>query len=105
MSSDTSSIESQIQLLVERLQTAKATLEQDQQSGAAWNEVANTFQSFADAAREESARTPIGESAAVSLIVSLEKLNKQQHAQVDIQAMRVFANICVDHGNESRLQK
>ncbi|KAG0221435.1 hypothetical protein BGX31_009839, partial [Mortierella sp. GBA43] len=95
--SDPSSIESQIPGLIEKLQAAKVTLEQDGNSQVTWDEVANTFQSLADAAREEKARTPIGESAAVSLVVNLETLNKDRHRQVDIQAMRLFANICADH--------
>ncbi|KAF9963238.1 hypothetical protein BGZ65_004988 [Modicella reniformis] len=96
-SDDPSSIESLISQLVKKLETVKITLEQDEHSQAAWEEVANTFQQFADAAREEKARTPIGESVAVSLIVNIEALNKQRQHQVDVQAMRAFANICVDH--------
>ncbi|KAF9998350.1 hypothetical protein BGZ80_000351 [Entomortierella chlamydospora] len=88
---------------VEVLEAAKTQLEQDANSQDAWDKVANTFQSIADAAREEAARTPIGESAVVSLIVSIQSLNKQRQAPVDIQAMRAFANICVDH--EANRQK
>lgn len=47
----------------------------------------------------EKARTPIGESRAVALLVQIEALNKQRLSHVDIQALRVLANICVDHGN------
>lgn len=46
----------------------------------------------------EKARTPIGESRAVALLVQIEALNKQRLPHVDIQALRVLANICVDHG-------
>ncbi|KAF9351049.1 hypothetical protein BGX26_010857 [Mortierella sp. AD094] len=81
----------------EVLEAAKAQLEQNANSQDTWDQVANTFQFFADAAREEASRTPIGESAVVSLIVSIQLLNKQRQAHVDIQAMRAFANICVDH--------
>ncbi|KAI7818885.1 armadillo-type protein [Gamsiella multidivaricata] len=92
-----SAIDSQIPRHVQKLEDAKTQLEQDADSQEAWDLVANAFQFFADAAKEENARTPIGDSKAVALIVSLEALNKQRLAHVDIQAMRAFANICVDH--------
>ncbi|KAF9205032.1 hypothetical protein BGZ49_004546 [Haplosporangium sp. Z 27] len=88
---------SQVLLHVQNLEEDKAHLDQDVNSQDAWDRVANTFQHIADAAREERSRTPLGESSIVSLIVSLEALNKQRLAHVDIQAMRAFANICVDH--------
>ncbi|KAF8938754.1 hypothetical protein BGZ58_000204, partial [Dissophora ornata] len=96
-SNDPSSIESQIPLQIQKLEAAKAKLQQDENSQETWDEVSNTFQFFADAAREEKTRTPIGESSAVALILSIETLNKQRRPHVDIQAMRAFANICVDH--------
>lgn len=46
----------------------------------------------------EKARTPIGESRAIALLIQIEALNKQRLSHVDIQALRVLANICVDHG-------
>ncbi|KAF8965527.1 hypothetical protein BGZ46_000570 [Entomortierella lignicola] len=88
---------SQVLLHVQNLEEDKAHLDQDVNSQDAWDRVANTFQHIADAAREERSRTPLGESSIVSLITSLEALNKQRLAHVDIQAMRAFANICVDH--------
>ncbi|KAG0093082.1 hypothetical protein BGZ93_002796 [Podila epicladia] len=92
------SIEDQIPVQIQRLETIKAQLESCPASSQdLWNQAANTFQFFADAARQEQARTPIGESAVVLLIVSLVALNSQRLANVDIQAMRAFANICVDH--------
>ncbi|KAF9114169.1 hypothetical protein BGX27_011525 [Mortierella sp. AM989] len=102
-SNDPSSINSQVPLQVGILEAAKAKLEQDASSQDNWDQVANTFQFFADAARQEMSRTPIGESAAVSLIVNIEALNTQRLPHVDIQAMRAFANICVDH--EANRQK
>ncbi|KAG0363817.1 hypothetical protein BGZ54_008004 [Gamsiella multidivaricata] len=96
-SNNPSAIDSQIPRHVQKLEDAKTQLEQDADSQEAWDLVANAFQFFADAAKEENARTPIGDSKAVALIVSLEALNKQRLAHVDIQAMRAFANICVDH--------
>ncbi|KAI1317497.1 hypothetical protein EDD11_008304 [Mortierella claussenii] len=103
-STDPSATDAQILQHVQKLEAAKAKLEQEHSSQETWDEVANSFQYFADTAREEKARTPIGESKAVSLIVSIEALNTQRLAHVDIQAMRAFANICVDHeGNRKRL--
>ena len=46
----------------------------------------------------ENARTPIGESRAIALLIQIEALNKQRLSHVDIQALRVLANVCVDHG-------
>ncbi|KAG0032190.1 hypothetical protein BGZ82_006629 [Podila clonocystis] len=98
MAINPNSIEGQIPVQIQRLETIKAQLEGSPASSQdLWDQAANTFQFFADAARQEQARTPIGESAVVPLIVSLEALNSQRLAQVDIQAMRAFANICVDH--------
>ncbi|KAF9187730.1 hypothetical protein BGZ51_001115 [Haplosporangium sp. Z 767] len=94
---DPSAIAAQIPGLIAKLESAKTKLQQDENSQDSWDTVSNTFQCFADAAREEQVRTPIGESALVSLVVSLETLNKQRLAHVDIQAMRALANICVDH--------
>ncbi|KAF8933143.1 hypothetical protein BGZ52_008498 [Haplosporangium bisporale] len=98
MATDPNSVEGQIPVHIQRLETIKAQLERSSASSQdLWDQVANIFQYFADAARQEQARTPIGESAVVPLIVSLEALNSQRLAHVDIQAMRAFANICVDH--------
>ncbi|KAG0026996.1 hypothetical protein BGZ81_005955 [Podila clonocystis] len=98
MASNPNSIEGQILVQIQRLEHIKAQLEGSPASSQdLWDQAANTFQFFADAARQEQARTPIGESAVVPLIVSLEALNSGRLAQVDIQAMRAFANICVDH--------
>ncbi|KAF9438965.1 hypothetical protein BGZ76_002258 [Entomortierella beljakovae] len=100
---DASLISSQIPKQVEILEAAKSQIKSGVTSQNPWDQVANSFQFFADAAKEEKSRSPIGESAVVSLIVSLEELNTQQLAHVDIQAMRAFANICVDH--EANRQK
>jgi len=48
----------------------------------------------------EQARTPIGASPVIKLIVELEALNSERKAHVDIQAMRALANACVDHGKK-----
>lgn len=50
----------------------------------------------------EQARTPIGVSPVIGLIVSLEELNSQRKPHVDIQAMRALANACVDHGKNQQ---
>ncbi|KAF9949058.1 hypothetical protein BGZ72_009084 [Mortierella alpina] len=103
-SADSSAFEAEIPRLVASLEAARTKLQQDDSAQETWDDVSNTFQVFADAAREELVRTPIGESAAVPLIVSLEKLNKNRLEHVDVQAMRAFANICVDHeANRTRL--
>ncbi|KAF9911688.1 hypothetical protein BX616_010531 [Lobosporangium transversale] len=96
-STDPSTIDERIPQYVQKLEAAKDKLEQDKGLQETWDEVASTFKSFADAARDAKARTPIGESKAVPLIVRIEALNEQRLAHVDIQAMRAFANICVDH--------
>ncbi|KAG0196717.1 hypothetical protein BGX28_009836 [Mortierella sp. GBA30] len=97
ISSDPSVFETHIPRLIESLEAAKTKLQQDKDSQETWDNVSNTLQVFADSAREEQVRSPIGESGVVSLIVSLEELNNNRLEHVDVQAMRVFANICVDH--------
>ncbi|KAG0372335.1 hypothetical protein BGX24_000387 [Mortierella sp. AD032] len=96
-SSHPSAVEAHIPAVIERLEAALTKLGQDGNDQESWDQVSNAFQFLADSAREEKARTPIGESRAVALLVQIEALNKQQQPHVDIQALRVLANICVDH--------
>ncbi|KAG0270767.1 hypothetical protein BGZ95_001553 [Linnemannia exigua] len=96
-SSHPSTVEAHIPAVVERLEAALAKLGEDGNDQDSWDEVSNAFQFLADSAREEKARTPIGESKAVTQLVQIEALNKQRQPHVDIQALRVLANICVDH--------
>ncbi|KAG0071835.1 hypothetical protein BGZ90_012113, partial [Linnemannia elongata] len=96
-SSNPSAVEAHLPGVVDRLEAALAKLEQDGNDQDSWDQVSNTFQFLADSAREEKARTPIGESRAVALLVQIGALNKQRLSHVDIQALRVLANICVDH--------
>ncbi|KAG0053823.1 hypothetical protein BGZ83_000367 [Gryganskiella cystojenkinii] len=94
---DPFSVEALIPQFVARLEAAKSQLETNDANDDIWDHVANDFQFFGDAARQEQARTPIGDSPVIGLIVSLEALNKQRRGHVDIQAMRALANACVDH--------
>ncbi|KAG0347811.1 hypothetical protein BG004_006905 [Podila humilis] len=100
LSTDPDLVEDQISFHIQCLESIKTQLENTTGTSSnqgLWDEAANTLQFFADAARQEKTRTPLGESAVVPLIVGLETLNSQRLAHVDIQAMRAFANICVDH--------
>ncbi|GJJ73683.1 hypothetical protein EMPS_06041 [Entomortierella parvispora] len=94
---DPTSVEAHIPRLVSQLESAKTQLKAGEHSDALWDQVANDFQFFGDAARKEQARTPIGESKVIELIVELEAFNSERKAHVDIQAMRALANACVDH--------
>ncbi|KAG0268800.1 hypothetical protein DFQ27_005735 [Actinomortierella ambigua] len=84
--------------IVAGLEDAKVSLSTNREPAAdTWQDVANTFQFCADASRQESVRTPIGSSQIVELIVDLLTMNKDRIPNVDVQAMRAFANACVDH--------
>ncbi|KAF9578264.1 hypothetical protein BGW38_006030, partial [Lunasporangiospora selenospora] len=72
LGSDPNSIEAEINRFVKTLEGAKAVLQanpSESNAQASWDNVANAFQYFADTARQESSRTPIGASSAVDLIV------------------------------------
>ncbi|KAF9930635.1 hypothetical protein FBU30_000261 [Linnemannia zychae] len=96
-SSNPSAVEAHISKVIDQLEEALAKLEQDGDDQDCWDQVSNAFQFLADSAREEKARTPIGESKVLPLLIKIETLNRQRLPHVDIQALRVLANICVDH--------
>ncbi|KAG0224935.1 hypothetical protein BGW41_004871 [Actinomortierella wolfii] len=93
--------------IVAGLEDAKTSISSGKEYAAdTWQDVANTFQFCADASRQESVRTPIGSSKIIELIVDLLALNKDRIPNVDVQAMRAFANACVDHEeNRKRLME
>ncbi|KAG0215316.1 hypothetical protein BGX33_001271 [Mortierella sp. NVP41] len=103
-SSSPLAVEAHIPVVIGQLEAALVTLELDANAQDSWDTVSNAFQVLADSAKEEEARTPIGESRVVALLVQIEALNKQRLPHVDIQALRVLANICVDHeANRNKL--
>ncbi|KAF9973867.1 hypothetical protein BGZ73_002859 [Actinomortierella ambigua] len=93
--------------IVAGLEDAKVSLSTNHEPAAdTWQDVANTFQFCADASRQEPVRTPIGASKIIELIVDLLAMNKDRIPNVDVQAMRAFANACVDHeDNRKRLME
>ncbi|KAG0327394.1 hypothetical protein BGZ99_007724 [Dissophora globulifera] len=79
-SGNPSAIDSQIPQQIQKLEAAKVSLEQDENSQRVWDEVANLFQFFADAAREEENRKKILQENALDTVVEILRHTTQAEA-------------------------
>ncbi|RHZ45269.1 hypothetical protein Glove_682g21 [Diversispora epigaea] len=73
-----------------------------------WSKVMKTMEIFANSAKKEKSRDPLGNIGAVELIIEFINLNNQNDTQsyssvVDFQCFRALANICIS--NDSNRQK
>ncbi|CAG8479375.1 10438_t:CDS:10 [Acaulospora colombiana] len=69
----------------------------------AWSSVAKIMEMFANSAKKEKPRDPLGDAGAIELIVEFMCLNDtQSHPSVDFQCLRALANVCISSDTNRR---
>ncbi|CAG8433725.1 10422_t:CDS:10 [Diversispora eburnea] len=72
-----------------------------------WSKVTKTMEIFANSAKKEKSRDPLGNIGAIELIIEFINLNNQNDTQsyssvVDFQCFRALANICISNDNNRK---
>ncbi|RUS35599.1 armadillo-type protein [Jimgerdemannia flammicorona] len=100
---DVETLKDELPAVVDKLQKNELLLRNSENAADSklldpvWARVKRGAEICANAAKDESARTPIGESGSIELLVTFMKLSSPTHVEVTIQCLRALANLCFDH--------
>ncbi|KAL0079552.1 armadillo-type protein [Phycomyces blakesleeanus] len=98
---DADTLLSQTQPIVKAFQHLGALLTKNASDITAWSNATQLAQVVADGARTESTRTPLGEAGVLEKVTDILRLAKEGQTDYQIQALRVYGNMCFDH-NDNR---
>ncbi|KAI8374497.1 armadillo-type protein [Radiomyces spectabilis] len=95
---DAKALSENAQSLVNVLNTAATAFKATSTDGASeWSLCTQIAKMVADGARSESVRSPLGEAGIIGSLATLIQLGSGVQVPFQIQALRVFGNLCFDH--------
>ncbi|KAI9016522.1 armadillo-type protein [Phycomyces nitens] len=98
---DADTLLSQTEPIVKAFQHLGELLTKNVLDAQSWTKATQLAQVVADGARTESTRTPLGEAGVLEKVTDILRLAKSQ-TDYQIQALRVYGNMCFDHGDNRK---